>query len=453
MPGRVNSAFSLVRNVWAFYRAGKGGVEMAVTGSGSLDGALGLAEVRDICERAIGGWDVQGRRVLVIVPDSTRTCPLDMMFRVLYDCLQPAAGDLDFLVALGTHPAMSEEAIYDLVGISAAEHRERYPRARFFNHLWKDPESLVEVGTLDKSEIAAATDGLFEMDVTITCNRMVMEHDLVLIVGPVFPHEVVGFSGGNKYLFPGVAGQEIIDFFHWLGAVITLVEIIGKKHTPVRAVVDRAASLLGVDRRALCLVVRNEGGERGSLAGLYAGTPEEAWSAAADLSAGTHVHYTGRRYHTVLSCAPPMYDDLWTGGKCTYKVEPVVEDGGRVIIHAPHITEISPVHGHILETIGYHTRDFFLAQWEAYKTFPWGVVAHSTHVKGAGTYENGVETPRMEVILATGIPEEVCRKVNLGFMDHREIRREDYAGREGEGVLYVPKAGEILYRVGKTPED
>jgi len=135
-----------------------------------------------------------------------------------------------------------------------------------------------------------------------------------------------------------------------------------------------------------------------------------------------------------------------------YKVEPVVENGGRVIVYAPHITEISPVHGQVLETIGYHTRDFFLEQWEKYRAYPWGVVAHSTHVKGAGTYEDGVEKPRVEVILATGIPEEMCRKVNLGFLDHREIIKEDYAGRESEGVLYVPKAGEILYRVAELRE-
>jgi nickel-dependent lactate racemase len=354
------------------------------------------------------------------------------------------AAALDFLVALGTHSPMPEDQILRLVGISASDHRTKYPKARFFNHEWKNRAQLAEVGRLSKAEVAAITGGLFEMDVSVTCNRMVLEHDLVLIAGPVFPHEVVGFSGGNKYLFPGVAGPEIIDFFHWLGAVITNVSIIGNKATPVRRVVDRAAALLPVERRALCLVVRESGGKP-SLAGLFAGTPEEAWSAAADLSAQVHIRHTDRTYHTVLSCAPEMYDDLWTGGKCMYKLEPVVADGGRLIIYAPHITEISRVHGAILDQIGYHTRDFFLKQWDTYRGYPWGVVAHSTHVKGAGTYENGVEKPRVEVILATGIPESTCRKVNLGYMDWKKIVKADYEGREAEGVLCVPKAGEILY--------
>lgn len=398
-------------------------------------------EVDSIVASALSQWALDGKRILVIAPDSTRTCPMDLMFRVLYDRLAPVARSLDVLMALGTHPPMAEDEIYRRFGISASQHRSKYPKVRFFNHLWKDPGQLVTVGTLTPDEIAGITNGLFRMEVPITCNRMVLDHDAVLIVGPVFPHEVVGFSGGNKYLFPGVAGQEIINFFHWLGAVITNAEIIGRKRTPVRAVVDKAAGLLPVERKALCLVVEGEG-----LAGLYAGTPEEAWSAAADHSDRIHVRHTGREYHTILSCAPAMYDDLWTGGKCMYKVEPVAARGGKVIIYAPHIREISRTHGKILEEVGYHTRDFFLKQWDRYKHYPWGVLAHSTHVKGSGTYAGGVEKPRVEVILATGIPESMCRKVNLGYRDPKTIDPAEYLGREEEGILYIEKAGEILYR-------
>jgi nickel-dependent lactate racemase len=399
------------------------------------------AEMLSICRKAVSGWNIRGKRVLIVVPDGTRTCPMDAMLPIIYELMANEAASLDFLIALGTHPPMSDADICRRFGVSASDLKSKYPKAKFFNHLWKDPAHLVRVGSLSSEQVAGMTGGLFKMDVAITCNRMVMDHDMLVIVGPVFPHEVVGFSGGNKYLFPGVAGQEIIDFFHWLGAVITNMEIIGKKRTPVREVVDKAAALLQVEKKAMCMVVKGEG-----LAGLYCGTPEEAWSRAADQSSRIHINYMDRSFHTVLSCAPKMYDDLWTGGKCMYKVEPIVADGGKVIIYAPHITEISPVHGRILEEIGYHTRDFFLKQWDKYKKYPWGVVAHSTHVKGIGTYDNGVEKPRVEVILATGIPEKICRKVNLGYMDHRKIKVKDYEGRESEGILYLAKAGEILYR-------
>ncbi|MDD4869532.1 MAG: lactate racemase domain-containing protein [Kiritimatiellae bacterium] len=414
---------------------------MKAIGQGSADRLIEKCDIESICKKAVSTWNTEGKRVLLVVPDGTRTCPMDIVMPILYDLIAHKAKIMDVLIALGTHPPMTDDEIGRRFGVTASDLTVKFPKARFHNHLWKNPEHLVNVGSLSSTDVAKITGGLFKMDVTITCNRMVLDHDIVIIIGPVFPHEVVGFSGGNKYLFPGVAGQEIIDFFHWLGAVITNPEIIGKKYTLVREVVDRAATLLPVERKAVCMVVKGEG-----LAGLYCGSPEDAWSEAADLSNNIHIKHMDRSFHTVLSCAPKMYDDLWTGGKCMYKVEPVVADGGKVIIYAPHIKEISPVHGKILGEIGYHTRDYFLKQWDKYKKYPWGVVAHSTHVKGIGTYENGVEKPRVEVILATSIPEETCRKVNLGYMDYRKINPKDYEGKEDEGVLYLAKAGEILYR-------
>lgn len=418
------------------------------TGIGYEHRLLTEEEVRGAVLRGLNEVRAVGRRVLVIIPDHTRTVPMGQIFRLIYEALGEKAEKLDYLVALGTHPPMSEEMIYRRAGISPEEHRRQFPKVRFFNHMWNDPEALVEIGRLSAAETREITGGLFEMEVAITINRMVNDYDLLLIVGPVFPHEVVGFSGGNKYLFPGIAGQRIIDFFHWLGAVITNPVIIGNKWTPVRRVVDRAAAMVKAPRFSLSLVVKGEG-----LAGIYFGTPEEAWSQAADLSGKLHIVYKEKPFHTVLSCAPEMYDDIWTAGKCMYKLEPVVADGGTLIIYAPHVRQVSVSHGAIIEQVGYHTRDYFLQQWGEFKQYPWGVLAHCTHVKGIGIYENGVERPRVNVVLATQIPEGLCDRINLGYMNPAAIRPEDYAGREGEGVLYVPKAGETLYRLKDAPPE
>jgi nickel-dependent lactate racemase len=284
------------------------------------------------------------------------------------------------------------------------------------------------------------------MTVEVTFNKLIFDYDRVLIVGPVFPHEVVGFSGGNKYFFPGICGPELLNFFHWLGAMITNPRIIGAKRTPVRATVDRAAAMLNIDKYALCMVVHH-----GELAGLYFGRPEEAWSPAADLSAKLHVVYVDKPYQSILAAAPPMYDDIWTAGKCMYKMEAVVADGGELIIYAPHVTEISYTHGKIIDQIGYHTRDYFLADWDKFKHYPWGVVAHSTHVRGIGRMEGGKEKCRVQVTLATGIPQSRCRQVNLGYRDPAGINIADWQGKEAQGRLYVPKAGEMLYKLSNPP--
>lgn len=391
--------------------------------------------------------DYRGKRVVLIIPDSTRTCPVGQLFKILHAHLGGAVQVLDVMVALGTHQPMSEEAICERLELTLEQRKTQYAAVGFHNHEWDNPAALRRIGVIGRDEISALSGGLFAMDVPVDINEKVLGYDRIIICGPVFPHEVVGFSGGNKYLFPGVSGPEILNFFHWLGAVVTNPMIIGNKWTPVRKVVDRAAALVQVPKTCLAMVV-----DHGHLAGLYCGSPESAWDGASELSRKLHIEYKEKPFHTVLSCAPAMYDELWVGGKCMYKLEPVVADGGELIIYAPHIHEISLTHGDLIREVGYHCRDYFLKQWDRFKHYPWGTIAHSTHVRGIGTYENGVEHCRVQVTLATGIPEEVCRSINLGYRDPASINPKDYAGREEEGILYVPKAGEMLFHLRERPE-
>ncbi len=405
------------------------------------------SEVTEFVARAFPRGDAPGQRVLVIIPDGTRTAPVGLVFKALFDEIGGTARALDVLVALGTHQPMSEAAICRRLDLTEAERRDRFRRVRFFNHAWDDPAALREVGTLSTEETRELTGGRFALEVPVEVNRLLFDYDHVIIIGPVFPHEVVGFSGGNKYLFPGVGGPKILNFFHWLGAVITTPRIIGNKWTPVRKVVDRAGALVPVPKSCLALVVE----PKGALVGIFSGTPESAWDAASEVSRETHIVYKERPYHTVLACAPAMYDEIWTAGKCMYKLEPVVADGGELIIYAPHITEFSVTHGRLIEEVGYHGRDYFLAQWDRFKEKPWGVLAHSTHVHGLGTFQNGVEVPRVRVTLATQISEARCRAVNLGYRDPASLRLPDFADREDEGVFLVPKAGETLFRLKNPP--
>jgi nickel-dependent lactate racemase len=415
-----------------------------VIGKGYEGTDLSESEVRELVGQGFAGVEIEGRRVLVIIPDGTRTAPLPLFFRLFHQVIGGEVAALDYLIALGTHPPMSEEAINRLVGVTAEERRGKYAGVNIFNHRWDLAETLITIGTITADEIEEITGGLMRQDVPVTLNRMIEDYDLLVICGPTFPHEVVGFSGGNKYFFPGIGGPEVTNFTHWLGAVITLMKVIGTKYTPVRQVIDRAASFIGVPALCFSMVVEGAG-----LSGLYVGPPEEAFSAAADLSARLHITYVDEPFKRALSVMPEMYDDIWTAAKGMYKLEPVVADGGEVIIYAPHITEISYTHGEILDRIGYHTRDYFLKQMERFKDIPGGVMAHSTHLRGIGTYdaESGVEKPRIRVTLATGIPEERCRRINLGYLDPATIDPAEWEGREDEGILLVKKAGEMLYRL------
>jgi nickel-dependent lactate racemase len=417
-----------------------------VVGRGVDTGYLGLAEWQAIAREGLARLPLDGRRVLVLVPDGTRTMPMPGLFRVLDESLGSRAAALDFLVALGTHAPMSDAQLTQLVGRTVVDGRAG--ERRIFNHRWDDPASFATLGTIPADEIEQLSGGRLSRDVTVALNRLPLEYDHVLVCGPVFPHEVVGFSGGTKYLFPGIAGPEIIHFTHWLGALISNYAIIGTKTTPVRAVIDRAASLLDRPLSLLAPVVLHEG-----LAGIFCGPVHETWSAAADLSSRRHIVWLEKPVKRVLSIMPAMYDDLWVAAKGMYKMEPAVADGGEVVIYAPHVTEVSHVHGRLLDEVGYHCREYFTKQWDRFKDVPGGILAHSTHVKGLGTYDpaTGVETPRIRVTLATGIPRERCLKINLGYLDPATV--DPKAWKEDEDTLVVPRAGEMLYRVGPATGD
>ncbi|HXQ36995.1 MAG TPA: lactate racemase domain-containing protein, partial [Anaerolineales bacterium] len=353
---------------------------------------------------------------------------------------------LDFMVALGTHPPLSETRINELVGITSEERKDRFKHIRLLNHAWNEPSALRSIGTMEKDEIKEIADTSWHESlpdkVDIRINRAVLEYDHILIVGPTFPHEVAGFSGGAKYLFPGISGADMINATHWLGALAGVVNTIGVKDTPVRAMIHAAASRLSTPVTLIALVVEDH-----ELCGLFIGDQLSAWSNAANLSAERHIRWCNKPYQHVLSCAPTMYDELWTCAKAMYKLEPAVAAGGEVIIYAPHLEVVSQVHGrHIYET-GYHTLPYFLSNWERFKHIPLGVLAHSTHLRGSGSMENGIEKPNVKVTLASRISAEDCARLNLGYLDPLKIHLDEWKNREGKGILIVAQAGEILYRV------
>jgi nickel-dependent lactate racemase len=406
-------------------------------------------EAREILAEGTGSLPLDDKRVLIITPDNTRSGPMPMIFRLFAELFRPRVKKLDYLMALGTHQPISKKAKNLLYGITTADRSGIYSGINIYNHHWERPETMKRIGTIGSAEMDRLSRGRMREDVPVDLNRTIFDYDHVIIYGPVFPHEVAGFSGGNKYLVPGIAGPDIINFTHWLGALITNYRIIGKTDTPVRAVIERAAAMVDLPITGVCSVVEGEAG----LAGLFVGPVLEAWSRAAELSAQTHIRWVEKPYKLVISVMPGMYDDIWTGAKGMYKVEPVVEDGGEVIIYAPHIKEVSHTHGKIIDEIGYHVRDYFVEQWDRFKGYPGGVLAHSTHLKGMGTFENGVEEPRVKVTLATGIPKERCEKISIGYMDPESLDLKSCEGREQEGILVVPRAGEILYRLKSQRED
>jgi Uncharacterized conserved protein len=386
-----------------------------------------------------------GQKVLVLVPDHTRSLPLPFLFRTLVELLSDTQS-VTFMVALGTHPPLSEGNLERLMGITPEERQTKFGHVKILNHAWNDPAALTKIGRMDSEEIREIAGENWHpslpTEIPININKAVLECDQIIILGPTFPHEVVGFSGGAKYLFPGISGAEMINATHWLGALSGVVGTIGIKDTPVRKMIHAAAKRLQTPVTLIALTVEGH-----DLTGIFIGDVLTAWSRAADLSEKRHIQWCEKPYQRVLSCAPGMYDELWTAAKAMYKIEPAVAVGGEVVIYAPHLSEVSFVHGKFIREVGYHILPYFLAHWDEFAHIPLGVLAHSTHLRGSGVMIGQIEKPNVRVTLASKISHEECTHLNLGYMDPAEIRTQDWLDREGEGILYVPRAGEMLYRV------
>lgn len=404
---------------------------------------IGTEEFEGFVAEAIGRIGLEGKSLCLIIPDDTRSCPMPRILRAVHKAVVGRAASVTAVIALGTHEYMEPGEIAAwTAGDADADLDQVYPGMRIVNHLWKDPEQLVSVGTIPAERIYELSGGRLKQGSDVLINRTVADADVKIIMGPILPHEVVGISGGNKYFIPGCAAHDLIDMTHWVGALITSAKMIGTTGiTPVRAMIDEGAHLIPGEHYCLAFVVKAHSMELESAA---FGSPEQAWADQAQVTAQTHIVYVDQPFTNVIAEIPQRYHDIWTAAKGFYKTEPAVADGGEVILYAPHIDTVSEAHKEIYE-IGYHCRDYFVKQWDRFKDIPWGVLAHSTHGRGAGTYDpaSGVEDCRLRVTFATGIGPEVCASINVGYRDPATIPHL----LDDPGFHVVHDAGEVLFRL------
>ncbi|MDO5673015.1 MAG: lactate racemase domain-containing protein [Actinomycetaceae bacterium] len=412
---------------------------------GSAQEVLDWDAIRAFVKDSVGAEDFTGKRITVIVPDGTRHAPVDLMLQALRDALGNKPKDVRVVIAAGTHAAMDENAIAKLTGSAPGDFAGTYPGWQIFNHEWWDEDTFEDLGTIPREKIAELTGGrLTDRDMTVLVNKMVVDTDVSIVIGPVLPHEVVGISGGNKYFFPGLSGHDVIDMSHWVGALITCYEMIGTVGiTPVRKMIDAAADLVPSKKYLLGMIVK-PGSDDLNL--VTFGDTKTSWEACARVSSQVHIKWCDRPYKTIVSIVPEMYEDVWTGAKGFYKLEPVCADGGQIILYAPHITSVADMHPGLLD-IGYHNRDYYVKQWDKFKDHPWGELAHSTHVTGLGTYDaaSGTETNRITCAFAMSIPREVVEGINKVYVDPASL---DFEALEADpDVLVVHNAGELLHRL------
>ena len=381
-------------------------------------------------------------RVLAIISDKTRDDNTDQLFPIVNRFLtELGVAKFDALVAQGTHPPMTQAQKLAKIGIPDFA-------GRIFDHCWDRAEEIVTLGELSLETVSSLTGGLIERAVPVTINKLLSAgvYDTVLVFGATVPHEVAGFAGGAKYFFPGVAGPELTHTTHWLGALAGIENTIGEVETPTRKLIEAAVELVPARIISLNAVVSRGADGKLITYALFAGDIKDAFRRAAAISREVHIRYTGRKYKRVIALLDPHYDELWVGGKASYKLGAIIQDGGELIIFAPHLTKLSETHGALIEKYGYapleSVRDMLGVSEELRENLC--IAAHLAHVAYAGRIDSdGNIVPRYRITMASGLDDQTCKRVNLGYLDYRTF---DYATTDPD-TLIVENAGRDLYKV------
>ena len=404
-----------------------------------IDG-LDLSRLTETVQQALGVIQ-PGERVLAIIPDKTRDDNTHQLFPVANEFLtKRGVASFDVLVAQGTHPPMSEGQKLSKIGCTSFS-------GQLFDHRWDNSEELITLGVLGAETVHELTNGLINHPVPVSLNKLLAPgiYDTIVVFGATVPHEVAGFAGGAKYFFPGVAGPELTHTTHWLGALAGIENIIGQVDTPTRRLIEAATDFVPARIISLNTVVSRNDGELVTYA-LFAGDIREAFRRATEVSRQLHIRYTNRKYKRVVALLDPHYDELWVGGKASYKLGAIIEEGGELIIHAPHLTKLSETHGALIEKYGYSplesVRDMLGVSEELRENLC--IAAHLAHVAYAGRLdEHGKVVPRYQITMASGLDEETCRRVNLGYVDYKSFDYESL--RSDPNTLVVADAGRDLY--------
>jgi len=419
----------------------------------NLQGELTKEQLKEIVKKSLKDFS-SVKKVLLIHPDYTRTDFSDKLIPLIYQELKnKGMTQIDSLNAGGTHRAMTEKGIRVKLGLS-----NQINFTHFYNHEYNDPQQLVTVGEISASFVEKMTKGELSQSIPVVVNKLVTEdYDLIIALSGTLPHEAAGYAGGLKVFLPGISGPEVIDLFHWAAVLVGIPQIIGTVNNSAREVINKGSSYVFNKIKVPVLLfnmIFEEKEHQVIPKGLYIGVGFdgfiEAYKQAAKASSQLHVVYIDKPLECAVQVIDKSYDEIWTAGKGSYKLQSpgVMAPGGEIIIYAPHI---NCFHSRIemdfaLRQIGYHCKDYVKKYLKLNPDFSKNIAAHVINVRGAGSFDvnSWKEEFDFKVTLTTGIPQEVCKSVGLGYRNPDSIRKEDFIGPE---KLWIQNGGKYLYKI------
>lgn len=294
-----------------------------------LENSNGLSnqDIIDAIKKTLEGKQLNN--VLIVPPDYTRYhSNAGFISNCYYHELTDRGASVDILPALGTHVAMSSEEIEKMYG--------DIPQDRFIVHDWRN--DVDKIGVVPKEYISEISEGLWTEDIDVEINRKILDpkYDLILSIGQVVPHEVVGMSNHAKNLFVGAGGSKMINSSHMLGAVYGMERMMGKDYTPVRKVYDYAFEHFLSDK-PIEFVLTVTTAPKGEIKthGLFISEGRECLNKAVALAQKTNIDFVDKPFKKcVVYLDPEEFKSTWLGNKSVYRTRMAMADGGELIVLA-----------------------------------------------------------------------------------------------------------------------
>lgn len=402
---------------------------------GDENTSLSESDFRDALQTA---FDVAGnpKRVLALPPDHTRS---DSRAGELTNLAYQILGDrlTDVMPALGTHEAMTEDELQYMFG--------DLPRELIRVHDWKN--DVVTLGEVSKDFVSQATEGVYARPWKAQVNRLVAEgdHDLVLSLGQVVPHEVIGMANYNKNIFVGTGGDDGINESHYLSALYGMERIMGRCDTPLRRILNKAQDDYCGDIPLMYVLTVVESLQDGSkvVRGIFVGDDHDVFETAGELSAKVNCIVVDRAPQTVVvTMNPAKYKRTWIANKAIYRTRMLIGDGGKLVVIAPGVRAFgeSETVDYLIRKYGYRTTPEVLKFVEENEELQrnLGAAAHLIH---------GTPDGRFRVVYAPGeLTREEIESVGYEYGDWQQL--SEFYGCEGlQNGWHKDSGGEEFYYI------
>lgn len=400
------------------------------------DASLTDENLREIIEKSIEGRDF--KKVLIIPPDFTRFhSNAGFITNVYYHILKERGCKIDIMIAQGTHDAISEEQFKEMY--------KDIPYERMITHDWQ--KDTVEIGYVPGDYIDDITGGIWKQDVPIEVNKRVVDpsYDLILSVGQVVPHEVIGMANHSKNIFVGVGGDKIINTSHMIGAMFGLEKIMGKDHSPVRKIFDYALEhFLNKAPILFVLTVTTAAKQDIFTHGIYIGDERVVLEEAILAAQKYNIDFVERGIKKcVVYLDEKEFHSTWLGNKAIYRTRMAIQDGGDLIVLAPAVKTFgeAPENDKIIRKYGYCGREKILKLFEESQDLKdnMGAAAHLIHGSSDGRFNitYAVKDISREEIESVGFQaanyDEMARRYDIGKLRYGWNKMPD-----GEEIFYIP---------------